>query len=211
MGTDTIRVKRAKITAPVAREVVEPGSRYTIRWEVPREVRTQWVAVLHTFDRGGSWVLDATGLPNTGSYDWDVPFANADSARVAVMLVESADSAGCSVTGCLGVSDVFDVYSTTDVELSPSVLAFAPVWPNPAPGTALMRFGLPRAADVRLEVFDLQGRWVRTLAAGRRAAGWHVVSWDGRVDGGARVGSGLYFVRLRADGHEFSQRLVWLW
>ena len=36
-GTDTIRVKRAKIKAPVAHEVVPPGHPYTIRWEVPKD------------------------------------------------------------------------------------------------------------------------------------------------------------------------------
>jgi flagellar hook assembly protein FlgD len=73
-----------------------------------------------------------------------------------------------------------------------------------------MRFGLPRAAEVRLEVFDLQGRRVRTLAAGPRTAGWHDVNWNGQMEGGARSGAGLYFVRFRTEGREFRQRLIWL-
>ena len=51
-------------------------------------MQTKWVAVLHTFDHGETWVLDATHLPNSGSYIWNVPLALADSARVAVVLVE---------------------------------------------------------------------------------------------------------------------------
>jgi hypothetical protein len=209
-GTDTIRVKRAKITAPVVHEVVPPGRRYTIRWEVPKDVRPEWVAVLHTFDRGETWVLDATHLPNTGAFEWDVPLAVADSARVAVVLVESADSTSDEVTGVLGQSDPFEVFGATEVEPAPAVLAFEPIRPNPALGEARMRFGLPRAAEVKLEVFDLQGRKVRTLATGLQTAGWHDASWNGRMDGGARSGAGLYFVRFRTEGREFRQRLIWL-
>jgi YVTN family beta-propeller protein len=209
-GTDTIRVKRARITAPVAHEVVPPGHPYSIRWEVPKDVRTEWVAVLHTFDRGETWALDATHLPNTGSFVWNVPLAVGDSVRVAVVLVESADSTGFQVTGVLGQSEPFEVFGTTDVEPAPAALSFEPIRPNPALGEARMRFGLPRAAEVKLEVFDLQGRRVRTLATGLQAAGWHDVSWKGQMEGGARSGAGLYFVRFRAEGREFRERLVWL-
>ena len=209
-GTDHIRVKRAKVTAPVAHEVVPPGHRYTVRWEVPKGFSGAWIAVLHTFDDGANWVLDATHLPNTGSYQWQVPSAGADSARIGIVLVESSDSTGFNVNGVLSVSGVFEVFGATDVEPPPAVLAFAPVRPNPAAGEALLRFGLPRAAQVRLEVFDLQGRRVRTLAAGALEAGWHEVRWTGRTDEGGRLNAGLYFVRFRAEGREFRQRLVWL-
>lgn len=209
-GTDTIRVKRAKVTAPVAREVVPPGQRYTIRWEIPKDVTTEWVAVLHTFDGGATWVLDATHLPNTGSFGWDVPLTVGDSVRVAVVLVESADSTGLEVTGVLGQSEPFEVFGPTAVEPAPAMLAFEPIRPNPALGEARMRFGLPHPAEVALEVFDLQGRKVRTLASGLQTAGWHDLSWNGDMEGGARSSAGLYFVRFRTEGREFKQRLVWL-
>ena len=78
-----------------------------------------------------------------------------------------------------------------------------------AGGRAVFRFGLPRAADVRLEIFDLEGRRVRTLLRGEQPAGWHELQWTGRVDGG-EVGAGIYFVRFKAEGREFKRRLVWL-
>jgi len=55
---------------------------------------------------------------------------------------------------------------------------------------------LPRAARTRLDVYDLQGRRVRTLADHDLAAGANVLSWDGRDAGGVAVGRGLYFARL---------------
>jgi len=210
-GTDSIKVKRAKVTAPVKHEVVPPCHPYTVHWEVPKGFNGAWIAVLHTFDRGQTWVLDATGLANTGSYVWQVPPAAADSVRIGIVLVDSADSTGTQVEGVLSVSEPFEVFGPTAVEPAPAVLSFAPVRPNPASGAALLRFGLPRAAEVRLEVFDVLGRRVRTLAEGRHVAGWHEVSWNGRLGGGQRIGAGLYFVRFQAEDREFKQRLIWLW
>ena len=87
-------------------------------------------------------------------------------------------------------------------------LNFEPVSPNPARGNAAMRFTLPAASDVRLAVFDLAGRHLRTLVAGRLAAGSHVVRWDGRDGSDSPLGSGLFFVRLEAGGQRLTRTIV---
>ena len=210
VGTDTIRVVRFEVTAPTAGSLVSPHQPYTIRWQAPRLMRFLWVAVLHSFDRCATWKLDATHLSNSGSYVWSVPDTLCDSVYVAVVLVQHDDSDGSEVYGVLGVSDPFRIAGVLEVESLPAALAFEPIRPNPALGEAHMRIGLPRAADVQLEVFDLQGRKVRTLTSGLQTAGWHDVSWNGQMERGARSGAGLYFVRFRTEGREFRQRLVWL-
>lgn len=78
---------------------------------------------------------------------------------------------------------------------------YAPV-PNPTFAGSLVRFDLARAvAGARLEVFDLTGRRVASLLGGRALEpGRYSTRWDGREDGGAPVGPGLYFVRLSGPG-----------
>ena len=200
----------SRSTAPTAGSLLGPHQQYTIRWQAPRLMQFLWVAVLHSFDRCATWKLDATHLRNTGGYVWSVPDTLCDSVYVAVVLVERDDSDGSEVYGVLGVSDPFRIGGALDVEPSPTMLAFEPIRPNPAQGGALLRFGLPRAAGVSLEVFDVQGRRVSTLAEGPQTAGWHDVRWSGRNETGGSVGPGLYFVRFRAEGREFRQRLIWL-
>jgi YVTN family beta-propeller protein len=210
VGTDTIRVVRFDVSEPAAGSTVWRAHPYTVRWQAPRLLQCLWVAVLHSFDHGATWRLDATHQPNTGSYVWAVPDTACDSVLVAVVLVERDDSNGTEVYGVLGVSDPFRVGGVLDVDAAPLALAFAPIRPNPAAGRALMRFGLPHAAEARLEVFDIQGRRVQTLADGWREAGWYDVQWSGRNETGGRAGPGLYLVRLRSGGREFRQRMVWL-
>jgi len=90
----------------------------------------------------------------------------------------------------------------------PAEISFAPPAPNPARGLATLRYGLPRDAAVRLEVYDVNGRRVRTLTDGASAAGDHALTWDLRDDAGHPVEAGLYLARFEAEGHVFTRRLV---
>jgi flagellar hook assembly protein FlgD len=51
---------------------------------------------------------------------------------------------------------------------------------------------------VVLDIVDATGRIRRRLATGVSTPGSHVVEWDGKDHRGVRVGSGVYFVSLRA-------------
>jgi hypothetical protein len=71
--------------------------------------------------------------------------------------------------------------------------------PNPFNPRTSLRFSLPRAATVRLEVFDVRGRLVRTLLTGRQPSGVHTVVWDGRDEHGGDAASGVYVARLESS------------
>ena len=97
-----------------------------------------------------------------------------------------------------------------DVTAGGVEFALRPVTPNPVAARATMRFGLPRAGSVSLAIYDGTGARVRTLVNGERAAGEHTATWDGRDDGGRRLGAGAYFVKLSHGGQEATQRVVLL-
>lgn len=68
--------------------------------------------------------------------------------------------------------------------------------PNPFNPQTEIRFEIPAAGPVRLDLSDVAGRRVRTLVAGERAAGVHRVRWDGTDEQGQGVAAGLYCARL---------------
>lgn len=82
--------------------------------------------------------------------------------------------------------------------------------PVPLPFRERVRipFVLGAAGPARLAVFDLAGRLVATLFAGRRAAGGGEVVWDGRDARGRACAAGVYVVRLEAGGDGASRRVV---
>jgi hypothetical protein len=80
--------------------------------------------------------------------------------------------------------------------------------PNPTAGEASITFALPRRGEVRLRVFDVRGRLVRTLVDGDTAAGEAVAVWKGRDDGGRTVADGVYFYRLEHAGQTLTRKLL---
>jgi hypothetical protein len=92
----------------------------------------------------------------------------------------------------------------------PLTIAFAPPRPNPAHGALTLRFALPRAAHVRLAIYDTAGRRVRELAAGTLPAGESAVAWDLRGERGDRVDAGIYVARLEVEGRALTRKVVTL-
>ena len=72
--------------------------------------------------------------------------------------------------------------------------------PNPFAAATSISFALPTRSLVRLEVFDLLGRRVSTLADAEFPAGDHRVTWDRRTKEGSLAKPGLYFYAIQA-GH----------
>jgi len=93
-------------------------------------------------------------------------------------------------------------------ELPGAALALAPNYPNPFNPTTRLEYRLPAAAAVRLAVYDSAGRLLRVLVDGPRAAGEHVLTWDGRAADGRELPSGLYLCELRAGGERQVRKLV---
>lgn len=75
------------------------------------------------------------------------------------------------------------------------------VWPNPSGGATRVVYRVPHSGDAHeVEVYDAAGRAVRRLFSGTRPVGDYELEWDGRDGSGARVASGVYFVRIHAAG-----------
>ena len=94
--------------------------------------------------------------------------------------------------------------------LLPTSFALHQNRPNPFRGTTAIHFDLPVSCNVRLEVFDMQGRRVRMLADGHVAAGFQSVPWDQRDASGSLVKPGIYLYRLRAGNYGAQKKMVLL-
>jgi hypothetical protein len=80
--------------------------------------------------------------------------------------------------------------------------------PNPFNPSTTIRFALPSNGSVRLTVFDVNGRIVRTLVDGNVTAGNHEVVWDGLDMSGRSVASGVYVYRLTGANNEITRRMT---
>jgi hypothetical protein len=80
--------------------------------------------------------------------------------------------------------------------------------PNPFNPESRISFTLPSAGNVRLAVYDLSGRLIKTLAAGGMGTGGHSLSWNAMDERGVRVSSGLYVYRLTAGNRVLQLKTI---
>ncbi len=82
----------------------------------------------------------------------------------------------------------------------PQDYVLAPAYPNPFNPETTIRFALPQAENVQVQIYNLNGKLVKNLVNRHCEAGWQVVQWTGIDDDAKSVSSGTYFVILQA-GH----------
>jgi hypothetical protein len=106
---------------------------------------------------------------------------------------------------------IFELTGATGVRGSvPPPLSISANVPNPFSGVTRMSYSLARGADVDASVYDVRGTRVKSLDSGWRARGVRDLSWDGTDDHGARVSSGVYYVRLRTPDGMTSRKVTLL-
>jgi len=79
---------------------------------------------------------------------------------------------------------------------------------SPAQGRSLVELAGPADVEVAARVYNTAGQLVATLFEGRLPGGRERIVWRGTDDSGARVASGVYFVRLEAEGEVRSSKVV---
>lgn len=103
----------------------------------------------------------------------------------------------------------FSVDFVVEVEdepaLVPAEFTLAQNYPNPFDPTTEILFSIPRPSEVTLDVFNIQGQLVTTLARGVHSAGEHKVVWDAQ-----KHASGVYLYRLTTPDGTRSRKMVLL-
>jgi len=79
---------------------------------------------------------------------------------------------------------------------------------NPFEPGAFISYAVKSASPVRLGIYDVRGRHVRTLADGVRPEGRAEVVWDGRDANRRPVASGVYFVTLESEDARVVRKLL---
>ncbi len=82
--------------------------------------------------------------------------------------------------------------------------------PNPFNPSTTIRYSLNERQRVSIKVYDAAGRLVRTLVDGERPAGVQRVEWYGVNNNGVNVASGVYFIKMRANGFEEVRKATFL-
>ncbi|HEX7879566.1 MAG TPA: FlgD immunoglobulin-like domain containing protein, partial [Candidatus Eisenbacteria bacterium] len=163
---------------------------------VPTDIGFASVANLTTSSSIYRSVLDGLGVgslrTNSGGFGTGCDDVSASLARTDDILDWFEAPLRCRYPGLVGTPDPPATPYAPGFRLS-----LGPAWPNPMTTTTRLQFtnAVPQA-DVRLTIFDVTGRVVRTLHKGEAAVGTHELAWDRTNDEGRPVAGGIYFYRL---------------
>ena len=73
------------------------------------------------------------------------------------------------------------------------------IYPNPFSGSTNISFSIPQSQKIILQIFDVQGRLIRTVADEVINEGVHTLTWDARDNGGNEVSDGIYFLKMATE------------
>lgn len=72
-------------------------------------------------------------------------------------------------------------------------------YPNPFSEKVNLRFLIDEQASVKLDVYDMRGQLVRTLADRTFTPGEHIMNWDGTGGSASFLSGGIYIVSIKID------------
>ncbi len=87
----------------------------------------------------------------------------------------------------------------------PARIALEQNYPNPFNPSTQIRYTLPEAAEVRVEVFNLMGQRIDVLVDGHQQAGVHVIAFDA-----SHLSSGIYLYRLQTPEKSITRRMMFV-
>jgi len=93
-------------------------------------------------------------------------------------------------------------------DLVPKVLALHQNYPNPFNPITTIKYDLPEEVHVKLVIYDIMGREIRTLVNERQQAGYKSVIWDARNNHGMQVSSGYYICVMQAGDSRKNHKMV---
>lgn len=158
---------------------------------------------------GGDWVGALAGQQGVnGNFAQDPLFCDAPAGDLRLasgspcLPGNHPDGADCALIGAHGGCASVGVPGW----VSPLAVRLT-AQPNPFRGSVHLAWELPRPADARITIFDVDGRRVRAFDV-RASSG--VLRWDGRTEEGRASSAGPYFVRLESSAGTATRRVLLL-
>jgi Secretion system C-terminal sorting domain len=129
-------------------------------------------------------------FPNSVVARYSFGFAKVPDATSDLSVADDPDIAHWQTS-----PDVQEGFLVSSDDPVPSEYVFHPIYPNPFNSSATILISLPKAAELRVTVFNTLGERVSVLADGQSAIGTHRFVLEG-----SGLSSGLYFVHANVSG-----------
>jgi hypothetical protein len=187
-------------TAPQGLIAVQNGASVILQWFTPIDEDFNY----HNVYRENLDTIDSAVVFTTVDsffVDLDIPTG---SWQYYVTAVDSSGNES-------DPSETVSVILSSDLEpLIPTEFALHQNYPNPFNPTTQIRYDLPEDTYVRITIFDIMGRKVRSLINTNEDAGYRYMNWDATNDLGQPVSAGMYIYTIQAGEFRKTKKMVLL-
>ncbi len=107
-----------------------------------------------------------------------------------------------------------DIFSTTISEieardaLTVSEFRLENNFPNPFNPSTTIRYQIAEAGPVKLVIYDMLGKEIRTLINNHRDSGSYEARWDGRDNNGRMMATGIYFYKISSGSFSKIKKMI---
>jgi len=168
----------------------------------------------------GDWLLAFNNNQLVGSRRWsgqytDVPVMGYDGGLKTVGYCDASDVPSFKLYNftdgsILNIDGTFPAWSDlatyiidSSNDLVPMEFSLSPTYPNPFNPITRIEYSVPYQTKVSIIIYDLVGREIAKLVNKTQDPGYYSIKWDA-----SSISSGMYFIRMKADTFEASQKSV---
>ena len=193
-------ISTVTLTAPNGGEIWEEGTSHSITWT--RQAVAQ-VKIEYSTDNGGGWTVVVPLVPAvSGNYNWTIP--NTPSTQCLIRISDTSDPS---------VNDVSDSTFTIESSVSvddlksgiPDKYELFNNYPNPFNPSTTIRFSIPEAADVSLNIYNTLGQKIAQPVKSKLEAGRYSYQWDA-----GSIATGIYIYELRTNNFVSLKKMILL-
>ena len=114
------------------------------------------------------------------------------------------------LAGANGVSVDCEKESSYDINFMPEETSLEKNYPNPFNPSTTIPFNITQAGNVTLNVYDMSGSLVKTLASDYKESGSYKVIWNGLNNDGQQVASGQYILKMSAPNYSNTLQMTFI-
>ncbi|MBT4957336.1 MAG: T9SS type A sorting domain-containing protein, partial [Candidatus Marinimicrobia bacterium] len=152
---------------------------------------------------------DLFWLEGDGNNSWEIEHGITELLRLSLNTSQHGAVFGEILNSWLDYHyNYFDLAINDD--LLPLSFALHQNYPNPFNPTTTLQYDLPEDAKVKIMIYDLMGRQVKTLVNNQQSAGFKSIIWGATNDLGQPVSAGMYLYRISAGDFHSVKKMILL-
>jgi len=181
--------------------IVVPYEGVTVQWETASESGNVGFNILRSLTEAGEYKqINEKLIPRDANGKYKFNDKSIQAGRKYWYKLEDVSTSGIKtqhgpVLAEVAVPKEFDLFQN---------------YPNPFNPTTTIRYQVPKAVKVKLEIFNIMGQSVRTLVDDNKEPGYHLVLWDGLTSAGSPASTGVYYYRISAGDFVMSKKMALL-